>query len=161
MAKRGVNKVLIIGNVGKDPESATMRNGKLACNISVATSETWKDKQTGEQKEITEWHRVVFFDKLAEIAAEYLKKGSKVYIDGKLRTRKWQDNNGQDRYTTEIQAHEMQMLDSRGENTGSYNNTAPPPAQPAPQQYNPQTAPQTMPPEPTEPPLNPDEDIPF
>jgi single-strand DNA-binding protein len=114
MAKRGVNKVIIVGNLGKDPESATMRNGKLACNISIATSESWKDKQTGAEQERTEWHRVVFFDKLAEIAAQYLKKGSKVYIEGSLTTRKWQDNSGNDRYTTEIKAYEMQMLDSRG-----------------------------------------------
>jgi len=113
MASRGVNVVILIGNLGSDPESRFMPNGGAVTNISLATSETWKDKQTGQMQERTEWHRIVFFNRLAEIAAEYLKKGSKVYINGTLRTRKWQDNNGQDRYTTEIVANEMQMLDSR------------------------------------------------
>ena len=114
MASRGVNKVILIGNLGRDPETRYMPSGGAITNISVATSETWKDKQTGEQQERTEWHRVVFFNRLAEIAGEYLKKGSKVYIEGSLRTRKWQGQDGQDRYTTEIVANEMQMLDSRG-----------------------------------------------
>lgn len=111
---RGVNKVILVGNLGQDPEVRYSPNGGAIANISVATSESWKDKNTGEQVDKTEWHRVVFFRRLAEIAGEYLKKGSKVYIEGKLQTRKWQDKNGQDRYTTEIVANEMQMLDSRG-----------------------------------------------
>lgn len=114
MASRGVNKVILVGNLGQDPDSKSTQNGSTITNISVATSETWKDKQTGEQQERTEWHRVVFFNRLAEIAAQYLTRGSKVYIEGSLRTRKWQDNSGQDRYSTEIIANEMQMLDSRG-----------------------------------------------
>ncbi|MBL1277629.1 MAG: single-stranded DNA-binding protein [Ectothiorhodospiraceae bacterium] len=111
---RGVNKVILIGNLGNDPEVKYMPNGGAVTNVTIATSESWKDKNTGEQKENTEWHRVVFFRRLAEIAGEYLKKGSKVYIEGKLQTRKWQDQSGNDRYTTEIVANEMQMLDSRG-----------------------------------------------
>lgn len=111
---RGVNKVILIGNLGKDPESRAMPNGKAVTNFSVATSESWRDKQTGEMKEQTEWHNVVMFDRLAEIAKDYLRKGSKVYIEGRLRTRKWQDKAGNDRYTTEIVANEMQMLGSRG-----------------------------------------------
>lgn len=114
MASRGVNKVILIGNIGQDPEVRYTPGGSAITNISVATSETWKDKQTGQPQERTEWHRVVFFNRLAEIAGEYLRKGSKVYIEGSLRTRKWQDQQGQDRYTTEIVANEMQMLDSRG-----------------------------------------------
>ncbi|MCX7164036.1 MAG: single-stranded DNA-binding protein [Betaproteobacteria bacterium] len=108
-----VNKAIIVGNLGKDPETRYMPNGEAVCNITVATSERWKDKTTGEKKEITEWHRVVFYRKLAEIAGQYLKKGSPVYIEGRIRTRKWQDKEGQDRYTTEIEANEMQMLGSR------------------------------------------------
>jgi len=111
---RGVNKVILIGNLGKDPEVRYSPNGGAIANITLATSESWKDKNSGETVDKTEWHRVVFFRRLAEIAGEYLKKGSKVYIEGKLQTRKWQDQNGQDRYTTEIVANEMQMLDSRG-----------------------------------------------
>ena len=114
MASRGVNKVILIGNLGEDPETRYMPSGGAVTNITLATSESWKDKNTGEQQERTEWHRVVFFNRLAEIAGEYLKKGSKVYIEGSLRTRKWQGQDGQDRYTTEIVANEMQMLDSRG-----------------------------------------------
>jgi single-strand DNA-binding protein len=114
MARSGINKVILVGNLGQDPEVRYMPNGGAVCNITVATSETWKDKNTGEQQERTEWHRVVMFRRLAEIAGEYLKKGSKVYLEGKLQTRKWQDQQGQDRYTTEIVADEMQMLDSRG-----------------------------------------------
>jgi single-strand DNA-binding protein len=108
---RGINKVILIGNVGNDPETRYTPNGNAVTNISLATSEVWKDKQTGEQQERTEWHRVVFFNRLGEIAGEFLKKGSKVYVEGSLRTRKWQDKNGQERYTTEIIANEMQMLD--------------------------------------------------
>lgn len=116
MASRGVNKVILVGNLGGDPETRYMPSGGAVTNITVATSETWKDKNTGQQQERTEWHRVVFFNRLAEIAGEYLRKGSKVYLEGALRTRKWQDKtSGQDRYTTEIVAAEMQMLDSRGE----------------------------------------------
>jgi single-strand DNA-binding protein len=112
---RGVNKVILIGNLGKDPEVRYMPSGSAVTNITIATSESWKDKQSGDKQERTEWHNVVFFNRLAEIAGEYLKKGSKVYIEGSLRTRKWQDKtSGQDRYTTEIVANEMQMLDSRG-----------------------------------------------
>jgi single-strand DNA-binding protein len=111
---RGINKVILIGNLGNDPETRYMPSGGAVTNISLATSESWKDKQTGQPQERTEWHRVVFFNRLAEIAGEYLRKGSKVYVEGSLRTRKWQDQSGQDRYTTEIVANEMQMLDSRG-----------------------------------------------
>lgn len=110
---RGVNKVILIGNVGQDPEVKYMPSGGAVTNISLATSETWKDKNTGQPQERTEWHRVVFFNRLGEIAGEYLKKGSKVYVEGALRTRKWQAQDGTDRYTTEIVASEMQMLDGR------------------------------------------------
>ncbi len=112
---RGVNKVILIGNLGADPETRFMPSGGAVTNIRMATSETWKDRQTGQMQERTEWHRVIFFNKLGEIAGEYLKKGSKVYIEGSIRTRKWQGQDGQDRYTTEIVASEMQMLDGRGE----------------------------------------------
>jgi len=115
---RGINKVILIGNVGQDPEVKYMPSGGAVTNISVATSETWKDKNTGQNQERTEWHRVVLFNRLGEIAGEYLKKGSKVYIEGSLRTRKWQGQDGSDRYTTEIVASEMQMLDGRGDAAG-------------------------------------------
>jgi len=108
-----VNKVILIGNLGKDPDVRYMPSGEAVTNITVATTETWKDKTSGEKKEATEWHRVVFFRKLAEIAGQYLKKGSQVYIEGSLKTRKWQDKEGQERYTTEIVADEMRMLGSR------------------------------------------------
>ena len=111
---RGVNKVILVGNCGKDPETRYMPSGGAVTNISIATSESWKDKQSGETKERTEWHNIVFFNRLGEIAGEYLKKGSQIYVEGSLRTRKWQDKSGQDRYTTEIVASEMQMLGSRG-----------------------------------------------
>lgn len=111
---RGINKVILIGNLGADPEIRYTQSSTAIANLSIATSESWKDKQTGEQREQTEWHRVVCYRRLAEIAGEYLKKGSKVYIEGKLQTRKWQGQDGQDRYTTEIVCNEMQMLDSRG-----------------------------------------------
>ncbi len=111
---RGVNKVIIVGNLGQDPETRYMPSGAAVTNFTVATNESWKDKQTGEQKDRTEWHRVAMFNRLAEIAAEYLRKGSQVYIEGKLRTRKWQGQDGNDRYTTEIIADEMQMLGGRG-----------------------------------------------
>lgn len=110
---RGVNKVILVGNLGADPDTKYTAGGTAITNISIATKESWKDKQTGENQERTEWHRVVFFNRLAEIAGEYLRKGSQVYVEGKLRTRKWQDQNGQDRYTTEIVGNEMQMLGSR------------------------------------------------
>jgi single-strand DNA-binding protein len=105
-----VNKVIIVGNLGKDPETRYAPNGDAICNITVATTDSWKDKQTGEKKEQTEWHRVSFFGRLAEIAGQYLRKGAAVYVEGSLRTRKWQDKEGQDRYTTEIRADSMQML---------------------------------------------------
>jgi single-strand DNA-binding protein len=111
---RGVNKVILVGNLGKDPEVRNMPNGNIVANITLATTESWKDKQSGEQQEKTEWHRIVMFRRLGEIAGEYLKKGSQVYIEGKLQTRKWQDNSGNERYTTEIVASEMQMLGGRG-----------------------------------------------
>ena len=111
---RGINKVILVGNLGADPETRYMPSGGAVTNLSIATSESWKDKQTGEQKERTEWHKVAMFNRLAEIAAEYLRKGSQVYIEGKLRTRKWQDRDGNDRYTTEVIADEMQMLGGRG-----------------------------------------------
>src|SRR3569623_2188297 len=115
---RGVNKVILIGNLGKDPEVRYMPSGGAVANVTLATSETWKDTQRGENQERTEWHNEVFFNRLAEIAGEYLKKGSKVYVEGSLRTRKWQDKNGQDRYTNQIVAAEMQMQDARGAGAG-------------------------------------------
>ena len=119
MASRGVNKVILVGNLGKDPETKYMPSGDCVCNFSLATSESWNDKQSGEKVEKTEWHNIVMFRRLAEIAGEYLRKGSQVYIEGKLKTRKWQDKNGNDRWTTEIEAREMQMLGSRGSNASS------------------------------------------
>jgi len=141
----GVNKVTILGNLGKDPEVRFMPNGGAVANITVATSDTWKDKQTGEQKEKTEWHRVVMFGKLAEIAGEYLKKGSKVYLEGSLQTRKWTNQQGQDQYTTEIVLQGfngvMQMLDGKpsGQQSGGFSQQGqqqPPQQQPSQQQYN-------------------------
>jgi single-strand DNA-binding protein len=117
---RGINKVIIVGNLGQDPETRYMPSGPAVTNFTVATNESWKDKQTGEQKERTEWHRVSMFNRLAEVAAEYLRKGSQVYIEGKLRTRKWQGKDGNDRYTTEIIADEMQMLGGRGGSGGDF-----------------------------------------
>ena len=111
---RGINKVILVGNLGADPDTRYMPSGGAVTNLSIATSESWKDKQTGEQKERTEWHKVAMFGRLAEISAEYLRKGSQVYIEGKLRTRKWQDKDGNDRWTTEVIADEMQMLGGRG-----------------------------------------------
>ena len=111
---RGVNKVILVGNLGKDPETRYMPNGKAVTNFSIATSESWTDKSSGDKQERTEWHNIVMFEKLAEIAAEYLRKGSQVYVEGSLRTRKWQDKEGKDRYTTEIVARDMQMLGGRG-----------------------------------------------
>jgi len=142
---RGVNKVILVGNCGQDPETRYMPSGGAVTNLSIATSESWKDKSTGEQKERSEWHRVVFFNRLAEIVEQYVKKGSKVYVEGSLRTRKWQGQDGQDRYTTEIVASEMQMLDSRGNQggQGGYEQQPQPdyassqPQQPAPQKQAP------------------------
>lgn len=116
----GINKVIIVGNLGNDPEMRTMPNGDAVATLSVATSESWNDKNTGERREITEWHRIVFFRRQAEVCGEYLRKGSQVYVEGKLRTRKWQDQNGQDRYTTEIMGDTMQMLGSRNNGGGNY-----------------------------------------
>ncbi len=113
-----VNKVILVGNLGADPETRYMPNGDAVCNIRLATTESWKDKASGEKKEITEWHRVVFYRKLAEIVNQYVKKGSALYIEGRIRTRKWQDKEGQERYTTEIEASEMQMLGGRGQGGG-------------------------------------------
>ena len=151
---RGINKVILIGNLGSDPEVRYMPSGAAVANISVATSESWKDKQTGEQQERTEWHRVVLYNRLGEIAGEYLKKGSKVYVEGSLRTNKWKDQSGNDRYTTEIIGNSMQMLDSRGgAGGGQFDQSAPRQQQRAPQQ---QQAPQpAMVDEPF------DDDIPF
>ncbi|MGU5691436.1 single-stranded DNA-binding protein [Aeromonas veronii] len=162
MASRGINKVILIGNLGQDPEVRYMQNGTAVASITLATSESWQDKQTGEKKERTEWHRVVFMGKLAEIAGEYLKKGSQVYVEGKLQTRKWQDQSGQERYTTEVLVDSfngvMQMLGGRPQ--GSSQQQTPssqqqggagrPPQQPAQsnQNYN-------------EPPPQFDDDIPF
>ena len=117
---RGINKVILIGNVGVDPEIRYLPNGSAVATLSVATSEAWKDKQTGEKQERTEWHRVVCFNRLGEIAGEYVRKGSKLYVEGSLRTRKWQDQQGQDRYTTEIVASDVQMLDSKGQTSSYY-----------------------------------------
>lgn len=129
---RGINKVILVGNVGVDPDVRYLPNGNAVTTLSVATSETWKDKQTGDKQERTEWHRVVCFNRLGEIAGEYVRKGSKLYVEGSLRTRKWQDQQGQDRYTTEIIANDIQMLDSKGgSSSGSYDDSmqAPPHAQ--------------------------------
>jgi single-strand DNA-binding protein len=125
MASRGINKVILIGNLGADPETRYMPSGGAVTNVRLATSESWKDRNTGETQERTEWHRVVFFNKLAEIAGEYLRKGSKVYIEGSLRTRKWQGQDGKDNYTTEIVANEMQMLDSRGGGSAEFAGASP------------------------------------
>ena len=132
MAARGVNKVIIVGNLGNDPDTRYMPSGSAVTNLSVATNESWKDKQTGEQKDRTEWHRVAMFGRLAEIAAEYLRKGSQVYIEGRLRTRKWQDQGGNDRWTTEIIADEMQMLGGRsGAGAPAMGDSGPPPGPPS------------------------------
>ncbi|MEM7432051.1 MAG: single-stranded DNA-binding protein [Pseudomonadota bacterium] len=140
---RGINKVIVVGNLGGDPETRYMPSGGAVTNLTVATNESWKDKQTGEQKERTEWHKVAMFGRLAEIAAEYLRKGSQVYIEGKLRTRKWQDRDGNDRWTTEIIADEMQMLGGRGGGGGAAPMSAPsdsgsssPPPQPGPDDFD-------------------------
>ncbi len=115
---RGINKVILVGNLGKDPEIRYTASGAAIANVTIATTDSWRDKQSGEKQEKTEWHRVVFFNRLAEVVGEYLHKGSQVYVEGRLQTRKWQDQSGQDRYTTEIVANEMQMLGSRGGDGG-------------------------------------------
>ena len=149
-----LNKVTLIGRLGADPEVRYMPSGGAVANISLATNFRWKDKQTGEKKESTEWHRVVFFNRLAEIVGEYLKKGAQVYVEGRLQTRKWQDQGGHDRYTTEIIATEMQMLDSRSGGTSHFGNDQPQqttdfaPATTHPSQAAPQTQQASMPPSP-------------
>lgn len=117
---RGINKVILIGNIGVDPDVRYLPNGSPVTTLSIATSEAWKDKATGQKQERTEWHRVVCFNRLGEIAGEYIRKGSKIYVEGSLRTRKWQDQQGQDRYTTEIIANDIQMLDSKGTASSGY-----------------------------------------
>ena len=137
MASRGINKVILVGNVGQDPETRYMPNGNAVTNISLATSETWKDKNTGEQQERTEWHRVTFYQRLAEIVAEYVKKGSKLYVEGRLQTRSWEQD-GVKRYATDIIANEMQMLDSRGSGDNySSSQASPPPRNETPTQQAP------------------------
>ncbi len=152
---RGINKVILVGNLGNDPEMRATNNGSQIANLSIATSESWRDKNTGEMQERTEWHRVVFFNRLAEICGQYLKKGSKVYVEGSLRTRSWEDaQSGQKRYTTEIVGAEMQMLDGRGDNMGGgapqgggYQQNSAPQAPSAPRQPAPaQAAPAAPPP---------------
>ncbi|EKC5523607.1 TPA: single-stranded DNA-binding protein [Vibrio parahaemolyticus] len=176
MASRGINKVILVGNLGNDPEIRYMPNGGAVANITIATSESWRDKATGEQREKTEWHRVVLFGKLAEVAGEYLRKGSQVYVEGQLQTRKWQDQSGQDRYSTEVVVQGfngvMQMLGGRAQGgapamggqqqqQGGWGQ----PQQPAQQQYNApqqqQQAPQQPPQQYNEPPMDFDDDIPF
>ncbi|MCX8573434.1 MULTISPECIES: single-stranded DNA-binding protein [unclassified Gilliamella] len=172
MANRGINKVILVGNLGQDPEVRYMPNGSAVANFSVATSESWKDKQTGENRDRTEWHRVVVFGKLAEIAGEYIKKGTQVYLEGQLQTRKWQDQTGNDRYTTEVVVNPiggtLQILSSRNGNDNfddnsqnwgqSANNISTAPAAAA--RPAPQAAPAAQPKAP-EPPMDFDDDIPF
>ncbi|GAA0353810.1 single-stranded DNA-binding protein [Morganella psychrotolerans] len=175
MASRGVNKVILIGNLGQDPEVRYMPNGGAVTNITLATSESWRDKQTNEMKEKTEWHRVVIFGKLAEIAGEYLKKGSQVYIEGSLQTRKWQDQGGQERYTTEVVVNiggSMQMLGGRnsggGDNASQGGSWGQPQQPQQSQQFSgggsaprPQAQQQPAAPQSNEPPMDFDDDIPF
>src|SRR5699024_11128020 len=167
---RGINKAIIVGNLGQDPESRVMQNGNDVKTHSSANSESWTDKETNQKQERTEWHRVVLFNRLAEVAAQYLRKGSKVYIEGSIRTRKWQDQSGQDRYSTEIVANNMQMLDSRGGSDGgdwaSQDNyqqqSAPAPqAAPAQQAYGNQNMAQQAPAAPQGGGLDFDDDVPF
>jgi len=164
---RGVNKVILIGNLGQDSEVRVMPSGGSVANISVATSESWTDRNTGQKQERTEWHRVVFFNRLAEIVGQYLRKGSKVYVEGSIRTRKWQGQDGQDRYTTEIVANEMQMLDSRGGGGGGqaggwddYANQQPPAPSQAPQPAA-QRTPAPQQPTSAPAPMDFDDDVPF
>lgn len=133
---RGINKVILVGNVGVDPDVRYLPNGNAVTTLSIATSESWKDKTTGEKQDRTEWHRVVCFNRLGEIAGEYVRKGSKLYVEGSLRTRKWQDQQGQDRYTTEIIASDIQMLDSKGSSGPSYDDMPQAQPQSAPAQYS-------------------------
>lgn len=176
MASRGVNKVILVGNLGNDPEIRYLPSGGAVANITIATSESWRDKATGEQREKTEWHRVALFGKLAEVAGEYLRKGSQVYIEGQLQTRKWQDQSGQDRYTTEVVVQGfngvMQMLGGRaqggnapmGNNSGNQQGNWGQPQQPQAQQSAPrapQQPPQQAAPQYNEPPMDFDDDIPF
>ena len=154
---RGINKVILVGNLGNDPEVRATASGSRVATISIATSESWTDKNTGQKQEKTEWHRVVFFNRLAEIVEQYLTKGSQVYVEGRLQTRKWQDQNGQDKYTTEVVANEMQMLGGRGGSGGGggdFQSTAPmdPPAKSAPKAAAPAAG---------GPDINFDDDIPF
>ncbi|MDX7784823.1 single-stranded DNA-binding protein [Aeromonas caviae] len=157
MASRGINKVILIGNLGQDPEVRYMPGGNAVTSITLATSDTWRDKQTGEAKERTEWHRVVFMGMLAEVAGKHLKKGSQVYVEGKLRTRKWQDQSGQERYTTEVLVDSftgvMQMLGGSGQNGGGKQQAAGSQQRPTPQP--------TQSPAYTEPPIAYDDDLPF
>ncbi len=157
MASRGVNKVILVGSLGKDPEVRYMPNGGAVANMTLATSESWRDKNTGETKEQTEWHRVVLFGKLAEIAGEYLRKGSQVYVEGSLRTRKWTDQSGQERYTTEINVPQiggvMQMLGGKPEANGGGGDKPQQQSRPQPQQKSPAQH--------NEPPMDFDDDIPF
>ncbi|EGV07197.1 single-stranded DNA-binding protein [Haemophilus pittmaniae HK 85] len=159
----GINKVIIVGNLGNDPEVRTMPNGDAVANISVATSESWTDRNTGERREVTEWHRIVFFRRQAEVCGEYLRKGSQVYVEGRLKTRKWQDQNGQDRYTTEIQGDVLQMLGGR-QNAGDFQQSAPsygaPNSQPS-YQARPAAKPAAAPQPAAEPPMDFDDNIPF
>lgn len=176
MASRGVNKVILVGNLGNDPEIRYMPGGAAVANITIATSDSWRDKATGEQREKTEWHRVALFGKLAEVAGEYLRKGSQVYIEGQLQTRKWQDQSGQDRYTTEVVVQGfngvMQMLGGRAQGApaqggmpqqqqqgGGWGQPQQPAMQKQPQQQ--QSAPQQAQPQYNEPPMDFDDDIPF
>ncbi|MGL5743281.1 MAG: single-stranded DNA-binding protein [Legionella sp.] len=154
---RGINKVILIGNVGVDPDVRYLPNGNAVTTISIATSESWKDKVTGEKQERTEWHRVVCFNRLGEIAGEYVRKGSKLYIEGSLRTRKWQDQQGQDKYTTEIVANDIQMLDGKGGSAANYDDV--PQAQFAP--ANPGAARQQSAPVPQDAFDQLDDDVPF
>ncbi|AOM42443.1 single-stranded DNA-binding protein SSB1 [Xenorhabdus hominickii] len=171
MASRGVNKVILVGNLGQDPEVRYMPNGGAVANITLATSESWRDKQTGEMREKTEWHRVVLFGKLAEVAGEYLRKGSQVYIEGALQTRKWQDQSGQDRYSTEVVVNiggTMQMLGGRGgasQEAPAQGGWGQPQQPQASQQFSGGSAPsrpaQSPAPQSNEPPMDFDDDIPF
>ena len=147
-----LNKVILIGNLGADPETRYTTGGDAVCNIRLATTDTWRDKASGEQRENTEWHRIVFYRRLAEIAGEYLKKGSQVYIEGRIKTRKWQDKDGQDKYTTEIEATELKMLGKRGSDEG-YTPTESQPAAQRQQQRTTRPNPQTV--------ADLDDDIPF
>ncbi|MEM6987287.1 MAG: single-stranded DNA-binding protein [Pseudomonadota bacterium] len=154
---RGINKVILVGNLGADPEVRYMPSGGAVCNVSLATADSWTDKQSGQRQERTEWHRVVFFNRLAEIAGEYLRKGSQVYVEGRLQTRKW-EKDGIERYSTEIVANEMQMLGGRGGDAPGGGYAPPPQGQARPPQQNRESAPQSAQPVPE---VDFDDDIPF